>query len=84
MARRDEEAAEELETAMEGVEAGEEVGSSWEDLGVKPRATKKATAKIAILDFPAPGIFSNISRKIEIGSETIPTTRNRKEDKVPQ
>ena len=82
MARRDEEAAEELETAMEGVEAGEGVGSSWEDLGVKPRATKKATAKIAILDFPAPGIFSNIPRKI--GSEIIPTTRNRKEDKVPQ
>lgn len=51
------EESEELETAMEGVDNGEEVGKSWEELGVRPLAKMKAAARMAILDFGAPGIF---------------------------
>ena len=56
------EESEELETAMEGVDNGEEVGKSWEELGVRPLAKMKAAARMAILDFGAPGIFSNNPR----------------------
>lgn len=78
------EESEELETAMEGVDNGEEVGKSWEELGVRPLAKMKAAARMAILDFGAPGIFSNNPRKIGMGSEIIPTTKKRKEETVPK